>query len=173
MIDIHNKNSNDDESIIEDDEEKSHGNVDMDSDSQKEKPDKADKDCDYVLNLHTSSDDDDKSWPLPPLVAKKATKKKTATVAKSTPSSSVTCANTYFGVINVCMCDQKHRSDVLMLGQPPTMVAELDTRKFRHKYIFDRLISTFPDDDNDDRNNPYTRSLLGTNRDRQLLPKEI
>ena len=82
--------------------------------------------------------------PLPP-VAKKATKKKKATVAKSTPPSSVACANTYFRVINVYMCEQ-HRSDVLMLGQPPTM-AKLDTRKFRHKYIFDRLITTFLDDD--------------------------
>ena len=38
VIDIHNNNNNNDESIIED-EEKIHGNVDMDSDSQKEKPD--------------------------------------------------------------------------------------------------------------------------------------
>ena len=49
------------------------------------------------------------------------------------------------------MCEQ-HRSDVLMLGQPPTM-AELDVRKFRHKYIFDRLITTFLDDEDDDSNN--------------------
>ena len=151
VIGIHNNNRNNDESIIED-EENSCGNVDMDSDcSQKGKPDEAEKDPDYVLNSQNSSDDDDKSLTLPPPVAKKATKKKKATVAKSTPPSSVTCANTYFRVINVYMCEQ-HRSDVLMLGQPPTM-AELDVRKFRHKYIFDRLITTFLDDEDDDSNN--------------------
>ena len=41
-----------------------------------------------------------------------------------------------FCIIIVYVCS-KHSSDhVLMLGQNPTMVA-LDTRKFRHKYIFD------------------------------------
>ena len=77
VIDIHNNNSNNDESIIED-EEKCRGNVDMmDSDcSQKGKPDEADKDPDYVLNSQNSSDDDDKSLPLPSPVVKKATKKK-------------------------------------------------------------------------------------------------
>ena len=76
----------------------------MDSDSQKEKADAgANKDPDYVLNSHTSSsDDDEKLLTLPPHVAKKVT-----VVAKSTPPSSVTCANTYFRVIlNVCMCEQ-------------------------------------------------------------------
>ena len=93
VIGIHNNNRNNDESIIED-EEKSCGNVDMDSDcSQKGKPDEAEKDPDYVLNSQNSSDDDDKSLTLPPPVAKKATKKKKATVAKSTPPSSFTCAN--------------------------------------------------------------------------------
>ena len=89
VIGIHNNNRNNDESIIED-EEKSCGNVDMDSDcSQKGKPDEAEKDPDYVLNSQNSSDDDDK----------------------------------------------------------------LDVRKFRHKYIFDRLITTFLDDEDDDSNN--------------------
>ena len=74
----------------------------------------ADEDSDYLLHSHTSSDDDDKSLPLPPPVAKQGTNKKKAIVAKSTPPSSVTCANTYFRVINL------HISDVLMLGQPPT-----------------------------------------------------
>jgi hypothetical protein len=130
VIGIHNNNSNNNESIIED-EEKSRGNVDMDSDcSQKGKPDEADKDPDFVLKSQNSSDDDDKSLPVPPPVVKKATKNKKATVEKSTPPSSVTCANTYFRVINVYMCEQ-HTCDVLMLGQSPTM-AELDTRKFRH-----------------------------------------
>ena len=66
VIGIHNNNRNNDESIIED-EEKSCGNDDMDSDcSQKGKPDEADKDPDYVLNSQNSSEDDDKSLPLPP-----------------------------------------------------------------------------------------------------------
>ena len=78
------------------------------------------------------------SFPLPSPVAKKATKKKNAVLTKTIPHSSFTCDNAYFRVINVYMSEQ-HRSDVLMLGQPPTM-AGLDTRKFsRHKYIFDRL----------------------------------
>ena len=46
------------------------------------------------------------------------------------------------------MCE-KHRSDVSKLGQLPTM-AELDARRFRHKYIFDRLVVTYLDDDDDD-----------------------
>jgi hypothetical protein len=72
------------------------------------------------------------------------------------------------------MCEHHRSDDVLMLGQPPTM-AELDTRKFRHTYIFDRLITTFLDDEDDDSNNLafFTRSLLGTNGDRQLLPKDV
>ena len=69
--------------------------------------------------------------------------------AKSTPPDTVTWTNnTYFRVINLYMCE-KHRSDVSKLGQPPTM-AELDTRRFRHKYIFDRLEVTYLDDDDDD-----------------------
>ena len=72
------------------------------------------------------------------------------------------------------MCEQ-HRSDVLMLGQPPTM-AELDVRKFRHKYIFDRLITTFLDDEDDDSNNlafsqdPYWEQM---GIDSALLPKDV
>ena len=46
------------------------------------------------------------------------------------------------------MCN-KHRSDVLRLGQPPTL-AELDARRFRHKFIFDRLVVTLIDDEDDD-----------------------
>jgi len=46
------------------------------------------------------------------------------------------------------MCN-KHRSDVLRLGQPPTL-AELDARRFRHKFIFDRLVVTYNDDEDDD-----------------------
>ena len=68
------------------------------------------------------------------------------------------------------MCEQIG-SDVLMLGRPPTM-AELDTRKFRHKYIFDRLITTFLDDDNDDSNN-LAFSQDRTNGDREVLPKDV
>ena len=66
------------------------------------------------------------SFPLPSPVAKKATKKKNAVLTKTIPHSSFTCDNAYFRVINVYMCEQ-HRSDVLMLGQPPTR-AGLDTK---------------------------------------------
>ena len=65
--------------------------------------------------------------------------KKNKAQAKSTPPDAVTCINTYFRVINVYMCN-KHRSDVLRLGQPPTL-AELDARRFRHKFISIDLLS--------------------------------
>ncbi len=80
VIDIHNNNNNNnyDESITIEDEEKIHGNVDMDSDSQKGKTDEADKyrPGDFVLNSHTSSDVGKKSLPIPPPVSKMATKRK-------------------------------------------------------------------------------------------------
>ena len=74
--------------------------------------------------------------------------KKNKAQAKSTPPDAVTCINTYFRVINVYMCN-KHRSDVLRLGQPPTL-AKFDARRFRHKFIFDRLVVTYIDDEDDD-----------------------
>ena len=71
--------------------------------------------------------------------------------AKSTPPDTVTWTNTYFRIINLYMCE-KHRSDVSKLGQPPSTTDELDARRFRHNYIFDRLVVTYLDDDDDDCN---------------------
>jgi hypothetical protein len=104
VIDIHNNNNNNnDESIIED-EEKIHGNVDMDSDSQKEKPDVAEeKDPNFVLKIRIMAVMMMTNHCFFLLLMQRRQKKKNASVAKSTPSSSVTCANKYFRVINVYM----------------------------------------------------------------------
>ena len=96
--------------------------------SLKGKQDETDKDPDYTLNSQDSSDDDEKSLFFPLPVAKKATTKKKATVAKSTPPSSVTCANTYFPVINVYMCEQP-RSDVKFSSNQVTAAETL--KKFQ------------------------------------------
>ena len=54
---------------------------------------------------------------------------------------------TYYRVINVFF-DEKHRQDVLCLGNTPTM-CELDARKFPHKAVWDKLLDTYMDIDDD------------------------
>ena len=54
---------------------------------------------------------------------------------------------TYYRVINVFF-DEKHRQDILCLGNTPTM-CELDARKFPHKAVWDKLLDTYMDIDDD------------------------
>ena len=44
--------------------------------------------------------------------------------------------------------DEKHRQDILCLGNTPTM-CELDARKFPHKAVWDKLLDTYMDIDDD------------------------
>ena len=54
---------------------------------------------------------------------------------------------TYYQLFNVFF-DEKHRQDVLCLGNTPTM-CELDARKFPHKAVWDKLLDTYMDIDDD------------------------
>ena len=66
------------------------------------------------------------------------TKKKKS---KSTPPSSITQEGSYYRAINVYF-DELHRVDVSRLGEPPSM-RTLDTRQFRNKDVFDKLLKTY------------------------------
>ena len=50
---------------------------------------------------------------------------------------------TYIRATNVFF-DQLHRADVSSLGEPPTM-RELDTRQFRNKGVYNKLLVTYLD----------------------------
>lgn len=65
---------NDDENnpFIEENDEEEICDYDVDFDTHKQKPEKAEEELDFVLNSH-SNGDDDKSWPLP--IEKKITKR--------------------------------------------------------------------------------------------------
>ena len=54
---------------------------------------------------------------------------------------------TYYRAINVFF-DEKYRQDVLCLGNTPSM-CELDARKFPHKAVWDKLLDTYMDIDDD------------------------
>ena len=66
--------------------------------------------------------------------------------SKGTPPSSVTKTGTYFRLINVYF-DQIHSDDVAKLGGVPT-VAELDCPQFLHKDVYDSLLATYSDINN-------------------------
>lgn len=140
-IELDSDNDNHEDSSINDEEFKVDEDCEDDNDERNEKVQEA-----TAVQPHESLVDPqfEQEEVNPPV--KKAKKNKAQ--AKSTPPDAVTCINTYFRVINVYMCN-KHRSDVLRLGQPPTL-AELDARRFRHKFIFDRLVVTYNDDEDDD-----------------------
>jgi len=54
---------------------------------------------------------------------------------------------TYYQVINIFF-DEKHRQDILDLGNTPTM-CELDARKYPHKAVWDKLLDAYMDIYND------------------------
>jgi hypothetical protein len=66
--------------------------------------------------------------------------------SKGTPPASITKIGTYYRVINVYF-DEIHCSNVAMLGSVPS-TSKLDSRQFLHKNVYDCLLETYSDVNN-------------------------
>ena len=70
-------------------------------------------------------------------------KKRKNRKCKATTPEAITKPGSYYRIINTYMLDE-NRPHVLKLGSIPTMAA-LDSRKFLHKEIYDKLLSSYND----------------------------
>ena len=66
--------------------------------------------------------------------------------SKGTPPASITKIGTYYRVINVYF-DEIHCSNVAKLGSAPS-ISKLDSRQFLHKHVYDCLLETYSDVNN-------------------------
>jgi hypothetical protein len=100
-------------------------------------------DDDNQQSVAAAADDDDQQsvTAISRTAARAAPRKKKK--SKSTPPTSITQVGTYIRATNVFF-DQLHRADVSSLGEPPTM-RDLDTRQFRNKGVYDKLLVTYLD----------------------------
>jgi hypothetical protein len=89
------------------------------------------------LSLHISAREESKSEEGGEPIKKKRKRRK----GKVTPPEAIIKPGSYYHIVNTDMLDE-NRPHVLKLGSIPTMAA-LDSQKFLHKEIYDKLLSSY------------------------------